>query len=440
MTSGVFRYVGYEVVPSAGSAAGSSAGSIVCRYSCDGHEFVETITFDAPEPAPDERSTWSNAWSSEAAHAAARIVFLLAGVSYFKTTAPPVIDLGTTPTTAEERTFLRAFYVEGLAEFAYRNGIDLSGLSLRGPELHVAARAPTRLSAGRPLIPFGAGIDSVVTAAEISAHFPEASLFVVSPASGRFRAIEDAAGATGLPVVRAERRIDPAVLRSSALGLMNGHVPVTGIISAIAVMAAVLGGYDAVVMSNERSASVPTVFDGAHAVNHQWSKGADFEAGLSELVHASFDPAPTYSSYLRDRSELWVAEHFASLERYHGVFRSCNRAFAIDPAQRLDHWCGVCDKCCFVDLVLAPFMTPGALGRVFSGHEPLADERLTGHFWALCGIGRPEDAGGEAVGKPFECVGDEGECRAAVLLAAERPDRSECTVLQRLATAVRELQ
>ena len=86
----------------------------------------------------------------------------------------------------------------------------------------------------------------------------DAALFVVNRPGDRFAAIEAPAAVTGLPVVRAERRIDPQVLRSRELGFLNGHVPVTGIISAIAVLAAVLTARDAVVMSNEWSASSAT--------------------------------------------------------------------------------------------------------------------------------------------------------------------------------------
>jgi UDP-N-acetyl-alpha-D-muramoyl-L-alanyl-L-glutamate epimerase len=67
-------------------------------------------------------------WDTPAVRAAARLVFLLAGVSYYKTKAPPVIDLGNVPTTDRERDFLRDFYLDGLGEFAYRNSIDLSEL------------------------------------------------------------------------------------------------------------------------------------------------------------------------------------------------------------------------------------------------------------------------------------------------------------------------
>ena len=72
-------------------------------------------------------------WNREEVRQAARLVFLLAGVSYCKTAAPAVIDLGDTAVTDTERTFLRSFYTGGLAEYAYRNGLDLSGLRIEGP-------------------------------------------------------------------------------------------------------------------------------------------------------------------------------------------------------------------------------------------------------------------------------------------------------------------
>ena len=72
-------------------------------------------------------------------------MFLLAGVSYYKTAAPPVIDLGDTAVTDTERAFLRSFYLDGLGEFGYRNGLDLSGLRIEGPS---RAGGPARAPAG----------------------------------------------------------------------------------------------------------------------------------------------------------------------------------------------------------------------------------------------------------------------------------------------------
>ncbi len=82
-------------------------------------------------------------WDTPAAQAAARIVYLLAGVSYYKTAAPPVIDLGDTALTGRERAFLREFYLSGLGEYAYRNGLDLSGLRIEAP-VKALRRPPVR--------------------------------------------------------------------------------------------------------------------------------------------------------------------------------------------------------------------------------------------------------------------------------------------------------
>ena len=208
------------------------------------------------------------------------------------------------------------------------------------------------------------------------------------------------------------------------LGFLNGHVPVTAIITAAALVAAVIERRDAVVLSNEWSASVPTVVADGIAVNHQWSKSDEFERAFGDLVLATLGSGISVFSYLRPRSELWVSRQFAGLTRYHHAFRSCNRAFHQDPAQRLDHWCGRCDKCCFIDLVLAPFMDRVELEAVFAGDEPLQDPANEERFRALLGLGTGA--------KPFECVGDIDECRAATLLAAERADRAGTGLLARL--------
>jgi hypothetical protein len=402
-----FLYDSYEIDP--------ALGQVTFRYSIGERHFFEQLTLG---PAGD--------WASPAVDAAARLVFLLAGVSYFKTSAPKTIDLGDLATTAEERKFLKTFYFEGLGEFAYRNDLDLSTLEVVGPDLEERPRVPYRPVIGTPLVPFGGGIDSIVTTEAIRDRFPATALFIVSKAGDRFEAIDAPAATTGLPVVRAERELDPAVVYSSQLGYLNGHVPVTGIISAMAVLAAVLGKHDAVVMSNEWSASVGNLIIDGRTVNHQWSKSLAFERAFRSILAATYGTEFfQYFSLLRPYSELWVAKRFAALPKYHRVFRSCNRAFHIDRAKRLDHWCGTCDKCCFIDLILSPFLEPSELSAIFAGKEPLEDPALEGRFRALLG-NWPE-------AKPFECVGDVDECRAALRMAAERPGRADSPVLKELA-------
>ncbi len=402
-----FVYAGYELDP--------AGGRLVVRYELDGQRFAERFTIPAG----------SAAWSSPAAAEAARLLGLLAGVSYYKAGAPPVVDLGDTPTRPGDNALLGAFYRDGLGEMAYRNGLDLTGLQIVGGRQLDDDPIPwSGGSSGRPLVPFGGGIDSIVTVEELRSRHPQTSLFVVSREGDRFAAIEGAAAVTGLPVVRAERSLDPAILAPRP-GWLNGHVPVTGILSAVAVLAAVLGGHDAVVMANEWSASAGnlTLPDG-RVVNHQWSKSEAFEELFAVQLGRCLAPPPAYSSYLRSWSELRVARRFAELGAYHRVFRSCNRAFALDPTRRLEHWCGRCDKCCFIDLVLAPFLPATTLAAVFDGHEPLVDPGAEPAFSALLGLSGDR--------KPWECVGEVGECRAAAALAAARPDRSGTALLQAL--------
>ena len=419
----VFRYEGFATDP--------ERGLLTCRYSLDGRDFVERVSLS---PGPR--------WDTPAARAAARLVFLLAGVSYYKTAAPPVIDLGDTALTDAERAFLRDFYLQGLGEYAYKNDLDLSDLRIEAPTAPTAPAAPGLAEApaaaavsgrlGRALVPFGGGIDSIVTVEGVRKVAADVALFVVSRPGDRFAAIERPAEVSGLPVVRAGREIDPQLLRSAELGFRNGHVPVTGVISAIAVLAAVLDDRDVVVMSNEWSASVPTLEYRGEPVNHQYSKSAAFESAFRDVLAA--DPAgmPGYFSALRDRTELWVGDKFAALTGYHATFRSCNKAFIIDRQRRLDHWCGTCDKCCFIDLILAPFMSAEQLRAVFAadggGGEPLDNPELAPKFEALLGSGT----------KPFECVGEVNECRAAIVLAARRPDRAvaNAPLLQRLAAEI----
>jgi hypothetical protein len=180
-------------------------------------------------------------------------------------------------------------------------------------------------------------------------------------------------------------------------------------------------------MSNEWSASSGTVEVDGRWINHQHSKSYEFEAAFR--AHVSGPLGIDWYSRLRPYTELFIAREFARHTRYHRVFRSCNRAFHLDPAQRLDRWCGTCDKCCFVDLILSPFLGREDLSAIFAGREPLADLSLRDRFRALLDVG-------DSAPKPFECVGDRNESRVAVLLAAGRPDRVGSSLLDSLAADV----
>ena len=195
-----FAYDHYELEP--------EAGRLSCHYSIGARRFTERVSFGR-----------TGSWDDPAVDAAARLVFLLAGVSYYKTAAPLLIDLGSLRTTDDERAFLRSFFLEGLGEFAYRNELDLSDLALDGPPLDHRTPVSYRPTPDRPLVPFGGGIDSIVTVEEVRRRIPEAALFVVSPNGEPFDAIERPAAATGLPVLPPARGRPPgpAVSRAGLL-------------------------------------------------------------------------------------------------------------------------------------------------------------------------------------------------------------------------------
>ena len=398
----VFRYTGLEV----------TANSLTGHYELDGRRFQESVTFEGVDDL-----------TAPPVVAVAQLWYLIAGLSYFKTAAPRRIDAGTTPLGVRGRLLLEAAVRDGLAEFAFRNDLPLDDVVIEGGL--DATRLDVNLDANRVLTPFGGGIDSVVTTTQLNPELEQA-LFIVSPASGRFAPLEATASLNGSKVVRATRELDPQVL-SPDESFFNGHVPVTLIITLLAATAAVASGRGGVVMSNEHSASVPNLRWRSMDVNHQWSKSWDAEVLLGEALAERLGHSLSVASFLRDRSELWVAQVFSSLTSFHHVFRSCNRAFAQSSERRAVQWCGQCDKCLFINLVLAPFLARTSLASIFKS-EPLSDVARVDQLRSLVGLG--------TVHKPFECVGDPDESAAALLRVAGLDEWSDVGFLQLLAHEV----
>lgn len=379
----VFRYVGLEV----------SDDTLVGHYELDRRPFRESVTFEGV-----------GGLTRPAVRALAELWYLVAGLSYYKTGAPRQVDLASTPIGEKGRALLGGALHDGLGEFAYRNELSLDDTVISGGS--DAPRYSPLLDAARVLTPFGGGIDSVVTVHELNPDIEQA-LFIVSPSSGRFDPLESTAAVTGLSIIRARRTLDPQLLEAN--DFFNGHVPVTTMVSLLAAVAALADERGGVVMSNEHSSSSANLRWHGRDVNHQWSKSWLAEQLIGDAVSERVGEDFTVASFLRDRSELWVAKKFAALEQYHHVFRSCNRAFAQAGERRAPTWCGVCDKCLFINLVLSPFIARESLRDIFQC-EPLADPALKDQLAALVGIGLDH--------KPFECVGDPGESAIALTMAS----------------------
>jgi len=381
----------------------------------DGPELVETVTVPgAPFDLDDARAA--------AAGQALRLLHLVAGVSYYKAAVPADIRIEAYEIDADTAAFLETVYLNGLGEFAYRNGLDLRGRIRFPADAQAGAPAPALGLRGHALVAIGGGKDSLVSIEALRGAGVEQTVTWI----GGSQLIAACAAHTGLPTLNIGRQLASQLFEYNRLGAWNGHIPVTAVNSAILAFAAVLLGVDQVVFSNERSASYGSIIiadDGSVTgeVNHQWSKGWAFESALGDWLQRHVAADLRYYSLLRPLSELAVARQFARVSRYDAHFSSCNRNFHILGERPTSRWCGVCPKCHFVFLALAPFMPKPRLVGII-GRNLLDDPAQTAGFDALLEY---QDH------KPFECVGEGRESRAAMAALAQRPEWREDALVER---------
>ena len=439
----VFRFVRCDFDPRTGIA------QLVYAYD-DGPELVETVV--VPGAPFLDGNGGVDAARAAAAERALRLLHLIAGVSYYKAAVPGEIRIDGYAIDAETAALLENLYVHGLGEFAYRNGLNLHG-RIRFPvssplpsegegarrageggeasQPSSALRAPSPARGGRvenlglrehALVAIGGGKDSLVSIEALRDLGVEQTVAWI----GGSQLIAACAARTGLPTLNIGRQLAPQLFEYNRQGAWNGHIPVTAVNSAILVFAAVLLGFDQVVFSNERSASYGSIIPGTGEVNHQWSKGWAFESAFGDYVQRRIAADLHYYSLLRPLSELAVARQFAKSDRYDAWFSSCNRNFHLLGERPAARWCGVCPKCHFVFLALAPFMPkPRLVGIV--GRNLLDDPAQTAGFDALLEY---RDH------KPFECVGEGRESRAAMAALAQRPEWREDALVERFAREI----
>jgi hypothetical protein len=383
----------------------------LCYNYPGGPRFEEQLIFDF---VPQQLS----AAAKEVLDRIFRLILLLSGVSYYKAFIPKILKCRAFELDETTAEFLQKFYENGLAEFAFRNGVLLRG-QFRFESNSAPAATPIAVDLPRRIcVPVGGGKDSIVTVECLRQSGEPLMLFSLGDAEP----IAACIAAAKLPLIRVHRRLDAGLLKLNEAGALNGHVPITGILSAIALASAVLSGCDAVAMSNEHSASAPNLrLDGVE-INHQYSKSLEFEQDFARYVGRFISPDISYFSLLRPLSEIEIARRFAKHREYFGVFRSCNTAFRQARESRGRHWCCNCPKCRFVFLALSPFVAKSDLIEIF-GCNLLDDEAQRDGFAELCGL---------RANKPFECVGETSESAGVMSHLADRPDWRDDKVVRRL--------
>lgn len=385
--------------------------------SAASHAFEEVFQFPVPEDLTDAR------------HAALRpaldLLHWIAGVSYWKIACEGEIAFVDRKPDAWQCSTLSDVYRHGLAELAWRNRLhrrywpDFQSLAANPSKLPAQPERPAAAAglSGRVLVALGGGKDSLVAVERVRA----AGFEPITVQIGQARLIAETAAVAGTEHRMIGRSLSPQLSELNHAGAINGHVPITAINSAALVVAALLWDCDTVVFANERSADTPTLVHEGQPINHQFAKSLAFERLLGDWLRRYIARDLRVFSILRRDSELAVCREFSELTQYHGVFSSCNRNFHLD-GPRTTRWCGQCPKCLFVYLAMAPFMTPEEMKSIF-GRDLLADDMLTEGFVELL----------ELEGhRPFECVGEADEARAAVMMLADSARWKSHAVVQSL--------
>jgi UDP-N-acetylmuramoylalanine--D-glutamate ligase len=411
--AGCFHFLACDYDPQSGVASLSYCFD-------DGPELVERISFpQAPWPPEASRQTCFRR--------ALEVLHLVAGVSYYKAGLSPRIELQNPGSVQGLSGFLTRLYVRGLGELGYLNQLDIAGrvdfpvLVEAGDDRDGTAR-PLILPE-RALLAMGGGKDSLVGLDLMQ----KTGVAVMPVCVGGSDLIKETATAAGLPLIQIGRQLAPELAQMNRAGAWNGHVPVTAINSAILLCASILYGFRYIVFSNERSADEATLLTAEGVeVNHQYSKGSEFEMDFRAVIATQVSPDIEYFSVLRQYSELGIVRRFSEMKKFHAVYSSCNRNFHLDGPRGENRWCLDCPKCRFAALSLAPFLVPDEVIAI-QGGDLLNDPSQEEGFRALCRLGRD---------KPFECVGEAGESRAALAALGERRKWSGHAVVRALLPAL----
>lgn len=375
------------------------------RYSLDGEiHFTESYKLNVDAVGEVNQ---------EALERATFLLHMLAGTSYYKTYTPSEIIIKSGSLTQAQADFLDTVYRNGLGEYYAVNDLTPPDRIQFPTDENATASQVAVPDLKGALVPFGGGKDSIVTAELLKAAHLDITTWTVRVTP----LLQPGLDVLGTAHLSVERTIDSKLSDGSLEGSRTGHVPITGILSALATVTAILAGKRDIVLSNESSAGEGNVEHHGLEVNHQYSKTLVFERLLQTYISENISSDIHYFSFLRPLSEIKIAEIFTGryLDRYAGRFTSCNRNFKFGNDQPLS-WCGKCPKCAFIYLIFAPFIPKAKLMSLFHDRNLFEDPDLETTYRELLGISGH---------KPFECVGEIKECRQAVKMALATGEWSE---------------
>ncbi|NCU38974.1 hypothetical protein EOL96_08100 [Candidatus Saccharibacteria bacterium] len=371
------------------------------HYSFDGERhFTERVQFTTVsdyDQAILDKALW--------------LAFLVIGTSYYKTFPTRQVVFARHDVSERDAELLNSVYHDGLSQFLFENNLtpdDMAVFSAGNKQDQPMSYSPK----GTLLLQSG-GKDSLLLSTLLDQNNTTYSTMMVS-STDSYPSVLDDVGVGSPRIIK--RIIDHEALKQTAAdGGLNGHVPVTYIVLALALIDAVLHGEHTILAAIGNEGSEAHQWVGELAVNHQWSKSWAAEQLLADYVQTTISPDIRVGSPLRSLSELRIAELFVekSWNKFGHRFSSCNLANYMQGKNNDElRWCGECPKCANSFLLFAPFVEPIELKNIFGGINLFTKPSLLDTFKGLLGV--------DGVMKPFECIGEIDELRKAYHMALDR--------------------
>jgi len=344
--------------------------------------------------------------------------------SYWKATCSPEILIKAGYLNKEQIKWWKDLILNGMGQFFYENKINFLApnfLKIKSNNILLNSTIVelSKISLEKILVPIGGGKDSIVTLEKLK-HANAArriNCFSVNPTKAA-QEIMRIAGYKNPIIVR--REIDPGLLELNRRGYLNGHTPITAVISFLSIFCAILFNYKNIAFSNEKSADEGNVRYLGKIINHQWSKSSEFEKKFRYYCKKYLVKNINYFSCLRKYTELEISKMFTKYPQYFSVFSSCNVVLAKRLKKR---WCGNCPKCLFVYATLYPFLKKEQMLKIFGrdffeNPEGVVSRRPYGASRKLVKI--MKDLIDPKKPKPFECVGTKKENQLAFWLSLQK--------------------
>ncbi|PIP29151.1 hypothetical protein CO134_03500 [Candidatus Kuenenbacteria bacterium CG_4_9_14_3_um_filter_39_14] len=391
MPEKIFKFDNYNFNPASGIA--------VFGYSLDKIKFKEKLIF----PKPIKKLIGAR---KKAFNKALFNLFLITGISYYKTYCPKKIELGKYKISKEQAKFWNKVYTKGLGQFFYENRLDFRGL-IDFPYHKNYQEKPVKIKTrNRSLVPLGGGKDSIVVLEKMKENGIDFDLSHI----GDSKIVNDVAKKSGKKIIFVKRKISPNLFSlNKKKGVYNGHIPISACHAFILLVRAILYDYRYIVMGNEKSSSYGNIKYLGTTINHQWSKSAEFEKMFSNYLKKFITPNIRYYSFLRNWDDLAITKEFVKHKKYFPVFSSCNKNFKLKGKAK-NHWCNDCPKCVFTFTMLSAYLSEKELVDIF-GKNLYQERKLKPLFDQLLG---------KEKFKPFECVGTPEAMKKAMAMARKK--------------------